>query len=205
VTRRQSTCLFAAGALVFLAGPSNRDSAVLAIFRNRSLAPAAAARLVIANGPAVGQHRLTVIESGSERGSIDVPTRVSPAALEEGLLGVLVHPNKHDLAVGFRGTPGPIADRRRVPQSFVVLFLRQTSGAFLAVDVSQVELANIGFIGPDRTYPDVATVPLEWLARPAEDNMVQIRLQTRARDQSGQRYRATEPLIVTRDGRPLWR
>jgi hypothetical protein len=203
--RRHSTCLFAAVALVFLAGPSGRESAALGIFTVQSLAPVDAARLVIANGPAVRQKRLTVVEAGSERGSIDVPTRVSSAALEAGQRSVLVHPNKHDLAVGFRGTTERIVDRPGVPQSFVVLFLRQTSGAYLAVDVSRVELVNIGFIGHNRPYSDVATVPIEWLARPADDDAVQVRLQTHARDQSGQRYRPAEPLIVARDGRPLWR
>jgi hypothetical protein len=70
--------------------------------------------------------------------------------------------------------------------------------------VSEVELKNIGFIGPDRPYREAYTVPTEWLP-PRPEDAVQIWMQTTAWDMTGQRYRAREPLIITRDGRPLWR
>ena len=147
--------------------------------------------------------RLAVVSGGKELGSIVLPLRVSAASLSEGLKAKLVHPNGHDVAVGFIGENRSFV--RGEYSSFVVIFLRQASGAYLAVDVSQVELVNIGAIGSARAYSDLETVPIEWLPRPAGDDAVQIRLQTRARDQSGQRYHPTEPLIITRDGRPLWR
>ena len=141
------------------------------------------------------ERRLAVVKDGQELGSIAVPSRVGRSALDQGLKGMLRHPNGNDLALGFRGEG----------DSFVVVFLLQANGSYLAVDVSQVERANIGVVGPNRTYLDVQTNPIEWLTRPEGDDSVQIRLQTRAQDLSGQLYRPTEPLIITRDGRPLWR
>jgi hypothetical protein len=123
-----------------------------------------------------------------------VPHRVSAASLALGLKAVLRHPNGHDLAAGFRGDNG----------SFVVVFLRQANGTYLSVDVSQVERVNIGAIGPDRVYRDTETAPVEWMLRDSDD-AVQVRLRTTTWDVAGRRYRGTEPLIITRDGRPLWR
>jgi len=123
-----------------------------------------------------------------------VPPRVSAEALDEGLKGIVRHPNGIDLAAGFKGDKG----------SFVVVFLRQASGSYLAVDVSQVEQRNIGVIGPFRAYRDVHTVPTEWLPDRA-NGAVQLWLQTRAWDMTGQRYLSREPLIISREGNPWWR
>jgi hypothetical protein len=141
------------------------------------------------------ERRLAVVRDGKEVGSIVVPPGISERDVQDGLKRLLFHPNGNDLAVGFKADKG----------SFVVVFLRQASGAYVAVDVSRVERVNIGVSGPHRRYYDVHTVPLEWLPRDEGDDSVQIRLQTRARDASGRRYRPTEPLIIMRDGRPLWR
>jgi hypothetical protein len=45
-----------------------------------------------------------------------------------------------------------------VRASFVVVFLRQASGTYLAVDESQVERLNIGMSGPNKAYRNVQTV-----------------------------------------------
>src|SRR5688500_9274924 len=103
--------------------------------------------------------RLAVVMAGKELGSIALPARVSAASLAEGLKGTLVHPNGHDLAVGFKGDNRSFV--RGAYSSFVVVFLRRASGAYLAVDVSQVELVNIGVIGSTRGYSDLETVPIE--------------------------------------------
>jgi hypothetical protein len=158
-------------------------------------APSGQLRVDVVEGLSGQGRRLVVLNDGKELGSIAVPPRVSATALDRGLKETLRHPNGNDLAVGFKGDKG----------SFVVVFLLQPNGAYLAVDVSRVELANIGVIGHNRTYRDVQTMPIEWLHRPEGDDSVQIRLQTRARDVAGRRYRPTEPLIITRDGRALWR
>jgi hypothetical protein len=139
------------------------------------------------------RRRLTISREGTEVGSIVVPPRVSKSAIDQELNTVLWHQNGNDVAVGFKGDQG----------SFVVVFLKQPDGRYVAVDVSRVEAVNIGAIGPDRTYRDVHTVPMLWL--PREDDSVQLSLQTRAWALSGQRYVMAEPLIITRDGRPLWR
>jgi len=141
-----------------------------------------------------GERRLTISNEGREAGSLAVPPRVSASSLDHGIKGAVWHSGGQDVAVGFKGDKS----------SFVVVFLRQPDGRYIAADVSRVEAVNIGAIGPDRTYRDVETVPVEW--RPdREDNAVQVLLRTRVWDLSGQRYGAGEPLIITRDGRPLWR
>jgi hypothetical protein len=157
--------------------------------------PAGRVGVEIVDGKTGQGRRLAVVKDGREWGSIAVPSRVGRSALEQGLKGLLRHPNGNDLAVGFKGDKG----------SFVVVFLLQANSTYLAVDVSRVERVNIGVAGPNRTYLDLQTNPIEWLPRPEGDDGVQIRLQTHARDVSGQLYRPTEPLIITRDGRPLWR
>lgn len=150
--------------------------------------------LEVVAGPLGQERQLVVSKDGKQLGSIAVPGRVSAADLDEGLKGMLWHPDGSGLALGFKGDKG----------SFVVVFLRQASGAYVAVDVSQVERANIGAIGPNRPYRNVQTAPTEWLPS-REDGAVQLWLQTLAWDLSGRRYRPREPLIITRDGRPLWR
>lgn len=119
---------------------------------------------------------------------------MSAGALDEGLKGVLKDPRGVDLAIGVKG----------LRQSFVVVFLRQASGSYLAVDVSQVEQNNIGVIGSGRSYRDVDTLPTGWLP-PEPDDAVRIWMQTWAWDMTGQRYGTKEPLLITREGRPGWR
>jgi hypothetical protein len=153
------------------------------------------------------ERRLAIFRNGSESGSIAVPSRVSASALAEGLEKAIWHPNRDDVAVGFIGDEQMIPDRRVArdagPVSFVVVFLLQPGGTYIAVDVSQVELVNIGRIGPLRSYRNAETAPTQWVQRESDD--VQVWLHTAAWDLTGQRYRSSEPLIITRDGRPLWR
>jgi len=84
----------------------------------------------------------------------------------------------------------------------IYLFMTNTSGNVMAVDLSKVEKSNIGKIGPNRHYEKVQTKVTEWL----EDSpsKLQIKLETTAWSK-GKRYRAFEPLIVQRDGKVLWR
>jgi hypothetical protein len=55
------------------------------------------------------------------------------------------HPNRDDVAVGFEGKEQVIPDlrvaRNAAPISFVVVFLLQPGGTYIAVDVSQVAKA----------------------------------------------------------------
>lgn len=81
--------------------------------------------------------------------------------------------------------------------SVLFVFLRQTHGDYLAVDVSGMEGANIGFLGPDRHYDRVETTPLKWLYR--DDGLFQIQTRTRAWS-SGRRYTAAGTLVIKPDG-----
>jgi hypothetical protein len=153
------------------------------------------------------ERRLAIFRNGREAGSIAVPPRVTVSALAEGLEKAVWHPNRDDVAVGFEGKEQVIPDvrvaRDAAPISFVVVFLLQPEGTYIAVDVSQVEKVNIGRIGPFRSYRNAVSAPTRWVQRESDD--VQLWLQTSAWDLTGQRYRSSEPLIITRDGRPLWR
>ena len=70
--------------------------------------------------------------------------------------------------------------------------------------VSAIARLASGVIGPFRAYRDVHTVPTEWLPDRA-NGAVQLWLQTRAWDMTGQRYLSREPLIISREGNPWWR
>ena len=54
------------------------------------------------------------------------------------------------------------------------MFLQQTHGDYLAVDVSGMERANIGYLGPDRHYERVETTSLKWL--PRDDGLFHIQM-----------------------------
>jgi hypothetical protein len=153
------------------------------------------------------ERRVAIFRNGRESGSVALPTRVSAAAVAEGLEKALWHPNRDDVAVAFKGVermiPDKLGARDRGPVSFVVVFLLQPGGTYNVVDVSLVELVNIGRIGPFRSYRNAETTPTRWVHRESDD--VQVWLHTAAWDLTGQRYRSSEPLIITRDGRPLWR
>jgi hypothetical protein len=195
-------------AAVIYAGRRRRSpgaAAVAAVMLALSLAPAVRSardtRQVVPNAifqvvdrPSGSERRVAIFRNGSESGSIAVPPRVSASALAEGLEKPVWHPNGDDVALGFKGDK----------QSFVVVFLVQPGGTYVTVDVSQVEAVNVGRIGPDRSYRNLETVPTGWLRREQADS-VQVWLQTTAWDLTGQRYRTREPLIIMRDGRPLWR
>ena len=137
--------------------------------------------------------RLEVRRAGKELGGVPVPADVSLAAIDAGLKTIVWHPGGRDFACAFA----------RMKGSFVVVFLVQGDGTYRAVDVSQVETANIGGIGPNRQYREVRSTPVDWL--PRTDDSVQLRLRTDAWDMSGRHYRMQEPLIITRAGQPLWR
>ncbi len=139
--------------------------------------------------------RLALFRDGKELGSLSIPVTLSATAVEDGLGKVLLHPNGNDVAAGFQSQKG----------SFVAIFLLQKTGSYLGVDVSAAERVNVGGIGPHRNYKSMETVPTGWLSRPQNDDAVQVWLQTRAWDLSGQRYTIREPLIIKRDGTVLWR
>lgn len=157
---------------------------------------------VVTDG-AVGAMRVVLRDGAREAGSIAVPAGVTRAAVAAAIADALWHPDGRDVAFGVRGEE----------QSFVVVFLEQPAGAHTAVDVSRVERANIGAIGPDRVYPYRYTRPVEWLPRHQVEGTgpysgrpaVQISFRTELHDDAGVRYAAAEALIVTRDGTPLWR
>jgi hypothetical protein len=168
-------------------------------------AAALAQPLALAVAEAGDEHarQLVLRENGRDVGSIAIPPGVTRAALDEGIAAALWHPNGRDVAAGVNGNGG----------SFVVVFLEQPTGTFLAVDVSRVERANIGGIGPSRRYTQRQTKPVEWLPRSRIEGTgayrnrpaVQIPLQTPVWDEARVRYAGTEALIITRDGMRLWR
>lgn len=158
-------------------------------------APKPALVLKMLEGPSESEKRLALFKDSEELGSIEFPPGVSSRSIEDGLKRILWHPNGQDLAVAFIGEKN----------SFIVVFLRNQAGKYLAVDVSQVENGNFGKLGREFRRKDFATLPTQWLPRPDNDNLVQVVMRTRVWDLAGRRYTVTEPLVITRDGKPLWR
>ena len=92
---------------------------------------------------------------------------------------------------------------KRPAGTLALVFVRRRSGEFLAVDVSAVENGNLRKLGLDRrSLQHCDTAPVAWL--PRDDDLLQVEFRTRVRS-SGQRYTASEPIIIRRDGTPLWR
>jgi hypothetical protein len=164
--------------------------------------PGLAVRVVKQSAP--DGARLVITREGVQRGSITMPPGLSASDIDEGVRRALWHPNGRDVALGFKSPKA----------SFVVVFLEQASGSYLAADVSMVEGVNIGGIGPFRAYKDRRTDPIEWLPLNRIDatgsryngaEAVQVRLRTQVWDLNGTRYQGAEPLIILRDGTALWR
>jgi len=125
-------------------------------------------------------------------------TALPKASSTNGIVRVLQaglwNSNRTAVAVSF---PGPAA-------SVVFVFLRQTSGTYLAVDTSGVEGGNFGKLGiAGRSgYDRFETKPVQWLHR--DDGLFQVVMRTRAW-KARQRYTVSEALVIQPDGTVLWR
>jgi len=87
--------------------------------------------------------------------------------------------------------------------SLCLVLIKRPNKSFIVVDVSNVEYGNFGKFGYPRSYYDrYETTPVEWLKR--DDSHFQIVFRTRAW-KDGQRYTVKEPLIVKKNGEPIWR
>ena len=87
--------------------------------------------------------------------------------------------------------------------SVIFVFLRQTNGTYVAADSSLVEDGNFGKLGRPRTdYERFETIPVEWL--PRSDGFFQVRMRTRAW-RHGKRYTVSEALVISPEGRALYR
>jgi hypothetical protein len=80
----------------------------------------------------------------------------------------------------------------------VFVFLQQSGGKYLAVDVS-IEGLGLGQIGiaPRSAYERLELTPMRWLDR--EDGMFMVLMRTRAW-KAGQRYTVSKPLLIRQDG-----
>jgi hypothetical protein len=88
--------------------------------------------------------------------------------------------------------------------SLLFVFLRQSDGKYLAVDVSGMEGCNFGYLGTGREgYDRFETTPVEWLRR--EDSLFQVRMRTKAW-KGNQRYTASGggTCVIKPDGTTLW-
>ena len=90
----------------------------------------------------------------------------------------------------------------RPKASLLFVFLRQTSGQYLAVDVSGMEGCNFGHLGTARAgYDRFETTPVQWWHR--DDGLFEVQMRTRAWNQ-GQRYATSQTLVIKPDGTCLW-
>ncbi len=127
------------------------------------------------------------LTASSRRALPHISTNAITDAIDRGLWNT----NKTALAIAI---PRPSA-------SLLFVFLRQKNGEYLAVDVSGMEGANVGLIGPDRRYDRVETKPLKWLNR--DDGLFQIQMRTRAWH-SSHRYTGAGTLVIKPDGTCIW-
>ena len=84
----------------------------------------------------------------------------------------------------------------KAPTAFV--FLKQTDGKYLAVDMS-IEGLGIGAMGTAgrSAYERLELTPIQWLRR--DDGMFMVLMRTRAW-KDGQRYTVSKPLLIRQDG-----
>ena len=82
--------------------------------------------------------------------------------------------------------------------STAFVFLKQTGGDYLAVDISTEGLGiwQIG-IAPRSAYERLELTPVRWLAR--DDGMFMVLMRTRAW-KAGQRYTVSKPVLIRQDG-----
>jgi hypothetical protein len=121
----------------------------------------------------------------------DIPTNHIAKALSAGLW----NSNRTAVAISINRVPKP---------SIIFVFLKQSSGQYLAGDVSGVEGGNFGVLGISGRagYERFETTPIEWL--PRDDGRFQVVMRTRAW-KAGRRYTVSEKLLVSADGTPLYR
>jgi hypothetical protein len=93
---------------------------------------------------------------------------------------------------------------KRPKASLNFVLIRGHNGNYLPVDISGVELPNLGKIGiaGPSAYRRIETRPIKWLHR--DDGMFQIVMQTRAW-RGRKRFTVSEPLVIRADGTPIWR
>jgi hypothetical protein len=142
-----------------------------------------------------GDHRrLLLIVDGRELSGIDVPARVTDQSLRRGVEEALSSSDRKAVAV---------AVQNRV-HSFLVAFVRTASGQFVSADISRVEDGNFGKLGTDaHQFRRFETKPVRWILR--DDGLYQVTIQTAAWRSDNKRMVAAEPLIINRDGLPLFR
>lgn len=84
------------------------------------------------------------------------------------------------------------------------VFIRQNDKTFKAVDISDVESKNLGSLAmnPEKYFDSFSLGPVKWVER--KDDLYAISVTTHAwRD--GQRFVASETVVISPDGTPLWR
>ena len=119
--------------------------------------------------------------------------KVSAPEIKKGITNAFWGPDNSVLAVTFSKEEGTLC---------LVVFHDKNS-QLKVVDVSPVESGNFGKLGFRRShYQKYTTFPKKWIAR--EDDLIQISFVTQAW-LNGQRYTVSEPLIIQRDGTPLFR
>jgi hypothetical protein len=123
-----------------------------------------------------------------------LPEEIAMNEMVKGFQAGLWNSNRTAVAVAFA----------KPKASLILIFLRQTDGAYIAADASGVEEGNLGKLGiAGRSgYDRLETKPLRWVSR--DDGLLQVIMRTRAW-RGGQRHTVSEPLLIKPDGTVLWR
>jgi len=148
--------------------------------------------LVLWTFPIENVEAASSVEAAVEEASLS--KGVSPGQVRVALKKGLWNPDKTAVAFTVPGKQG----------MFCAIVQKTPSGEWLLVDVSRVEAGNFGKLGTKRVkYERYETTPVKWLKRD-DDNYYQCEFRTRAW-QGGQRYTVSEPMLITKQGTPLYR
>jgi len=125
-----------------------------------------------------------------------LPQSITTNEMIKLLRAGLWNSNRTALAVSF--------PRPRPEASVIFVFLRQTSGTYLAVDASGVEGGLLGVLGSRgrKDYDRFETTPVEWLHQ--GDGRFQVVMRTTAWI-AEKRYTRSENLLISQGGTVLWR
>lgn len=88
--------------------------------------------------------------------------------------------------------------------NFIVGFFKPLSGKVKAVDLTPVEIGNLGMIGlKKQDLKSVSSAVLKWIER--DDDYIQAEVETTVFTKSGKRMKARGPVMLAKAGDPRWR
>jgi len=82
------------------------------------------------------------------------------------------------------------------------LFMKNLEGKYIAVNISAIELRNLGTIGLKPQYKKLESKAIEWIEDTEE--LVMVKIETMIWS-NAKCYRRSQPLLIKRNGEIMWR